>query len=159
MFVELFKTFFQNLYKLYQSINMMHNDIKINNIIVNIDKNNKPKLYLIDLGRGTIPNLPLQLTIKNKLLNHIWNNYITYILKNRKRTYNNRTIKQIYKNQNKSHKVKDDLKFLIIAIMNGYRKLFNSSAVLINSEDIKIMKDMKYPEVLKYLIKKLDELL
>lgn len=155
-YIKLFQNFFENLYFLNKEIQLQHNDLKADNLIIEIDKNNKPTIILLDFGYSSIPNLKLS-SLKYSLLTQFWNIY--YLSKKTKRAYDNRTTREIYKNSNKSHLIDGDLKFLIITFVQGYRKLFNKPEfTLLDSHDIKKINSLNYGEKLLYIVNKIKEI-
>ena len=158
-YVNLFLDLLNNLYLLYSKHGIVYNDIKIDNMIVQIDKNMNPRIVLLDFGRSTLPNLPLK-SLKAILTEFSWNLYPFRKLIGKSREYNDRKIINILKNSNKSHKIKKDLKFIIVTIIIGYRKLFeDKKAVLINKEDIRKMKKMDFGAQIQYVMTKINHLL
>jgi len=156
-YIYFFLEFIKQLYFMNLKIGFQHNDFKLDNFIVHIDKNNKPKLKLIDFGRSSIDNLNLN-SFKNLLHLAFWNMY--YISKFKKRAYDKRSIKKIFFNSNKSHKIEGDIKFLIITFVQGYRILFKEpDFTFFNNKDNQNMKKLKYGEKLKYINEKMELLI
>jgi serine/threonine protein kinase len=156
-YIYFFLEFIKQLYIMNLKIGFQHNDFKLDNFIVHIDKNNKPKLKLIDFGMSSIDNLDLN-SLKNVLNLTFWNLY--NISKFKKRAYDKRSYKKIFFNSNKSHKIEGDIKFLIITFVQGFRILFKEpDFTFFNNKDIQNMKKLKYVEKLKYIIEKMELLI
>ena len=134
MFIE----FLNNLLMMNQKIGFEYNDLKDDNLIIHIDKNKKPKIILIDFGCASFPNLKFS-ALSDLIRIPYWNKYLLVLMR-RPRNYETRKFIEIMKNDDKTHKINGDVKFILVSFMLGYRKLFKTDVVFINQNDVKIIK-------------------
>jgi serine/threonine protein kinase len=149
-YIKLFITFFKNLHAMYTQLGLIHRDLKLDNILFT-----RNKIYLIDFGRTSYPQLPHR-TIKSNATEFAWSYYRLYP---RKRAYNSRTFTQVGRNTNHSHYINNDLRSIVITMIQGYRTLFNTvdSAELdftkVHIQELNALND--YGKQLDYIVSRL----
>lgn len=154
-YIYMYYEFFTNLHLLYNKYEFIHNDFKDDNMIIKINKKNKPQIFIIDFGSAIIKNIPFK-TLRTQIQNKFHNHYKIYY-KFKSKSYNNRTLKQIKNNTNKSHIISSDIKFILITFIQGYRHLFgNSSDIDFTTVNIKNINNINdYGKKLEYIITKI----
>lgn len=130
--------------------------------MVSINHNqNKLKLILLDLGRAEIPNLELDKTLREKILQITFKYHI--VLKNLgRRAFNQRSLLNIIKSNNKSHQLNTDIKYPLISMIQGFAHIFgnqysNLFITITNDDKININNMNNYGDKIQYIIKKIND--
>lgn len=137
------------LQKLYKEHKFIHHDIKMDNFMVKID-GDKRIPYMIDFGHASNNYMTVEKNIKFQMMNIKWNIYNS----SKYRSNDDRSKYSIDMSKDKTHKLKYDLKFIIIGAVRQAKKLFNINVddFTLTNADVKIINKLPYDKQIQYIM-------
>lgn len=137
------------LQKLYTDHKFIHNDLKMDNFMVKI-KGDTRTPYMIDFGHASNLYLPVEKNLKFMMINIKWNIYNM----SKYRSDDDRSKQSIKKSKDKTHKIKYDLKFIVIGAIQQAKKLFSIDAnqYTLNDKDVKTINKLPFDKQIQYIL-------